>query len=142
MLYHQIADSVLKAMRKVKVYNLYDFLSEFEFSKKAADYMPKSLNFEVHNSIAQRKMVNLGKAIARIMSMEFVIDLGGNGFRNDLINNCLETLQAEVEGILSNYHLEKEVDIVIDYKGESSWLKCLLPVCICIKPLLFSAEEK
>ncbi|MEX2639219.1 MAG: acyl-CoA dehydrogenase [Balneolales bacterium] len=122
ILYHQIADSVLKAMRKIKSRNLYDFLSTYELSARSSGYLKKALNFEVDATIAQRKMVSLGKALGRIISMEFVIDLGENGFRSDLITNCLETLQTDVETILSNYRQESAVGVVVDYKEESSWL--------------------
>lgn len=122
ILYHQIADSVLKAMRKIKSRNLYEFLSDYELSAKASDYLKRSLNFEVDAGIAQRKMVSLGKALGRIISMEFVIELGENGFRNDLIKNCLESLQTDIETILSNFQHQKEVEVIIDYNEDSSWL--------------------
>ncbi|MEX0778271.1 MAG: acyl-CoA dehydrogenase family protein [Balneolales bacterium] len=122
ILYHQIADSVLKSMRRLKARNLYDYLNSYELSAKASDYFKQSLNFEVDTSIAQRKMVSLGKAIGRIISMEFVIDLGEKGFRSDLINNSIETLRNDIEVILSNYQQQKEVDVIVDYQEDSSWL--------------------
>ncbi|MEX0773831.1 MAG: acyl-CoA dehydrogenase family protein [Balneolales bacterium] len=125
ILYHQIADSVLKSMRRLKSRNLYDFLNTYELSAKASGYLKKSLNFEVDASIAQRKMVSLGKAIGRIISMEFVIDMGEKGFRSDLINNSIETLRRDIEVILSDYQQQKEVDVIVDYKEDSSWLKYL-----------------
>ncbi|MEX0684937.1 MAG: acyl-CoA dehydrogenase family protein [Balneolales bacterium] len=125
ILYHQIADSILKMMRRVKVRNLYNFLNTYELSSKASDYLRNSLNFEVDTSIAQRKMVCLGKALGRIISMELVIDLGENGFRNDLINNCIETLKTEIETCLSNYKYQNVVDVVVDYKEGSSWINHL-----------------
>lgn len=122
ILYHQIADSVLKSMRKVKSRNLYDFLNEYELSTKASGYLKNALNFEVDTNIAQRKLICLGKALGRIISMEFVIDMGEQGFRSDLINNCIHTLATEIETILSNYQHKNDVDVIVEYKQESSWL--------------------
>lgn len=125
ILYQQIAESVLKHMRKLKAINLYEFLSQYELTSRASDYLKSSLNFEVDMKIAQRRMVNLGRALGRIISMDLVIRLGENGFRNDLINNSLETLRSEVEQILTRYQSEKHTGVIEDYMDDGNWFNFL-----------------
>ena len=37
----------------------------------------------------QRKLVQLGEALGRMISMEFTLNLGDQGFNKDLIDNAI-----------------------------------------------------
>lgn len=121
ILYQQISESILKAMRRAKLTNLYDFLSTYKLSKQAADRMKDIINFEINYSISQRKLVDLGKAISRIISMEFVIMLGERGFRSDLIQNTITHLTQETQLLLNSYFGKTELEVVMDYQDDSDW---------------------
>lgn len=121
ILYQQISESVMKMMRKVKSSNLYDFLSSYELTTKSSDYFKEALNFEVDTKMPQRKLVDLGKALGRIISMEFTLNLGDQGFNRDLIQNAIETLQDEVNSIMSIFNNGGRASVVEDYEIESSW---------------------
>lgn len=122
ILYQQIAESVLKSMRKLKEVNLYNFLKQYEFTQRSADYFEKTLNFEVDLKLAQRKMVDLGMALGKIVSLEFVLKLADRGFNSELITNAIEVLKTDVENLISNFKVEKETGIVDSYQDASAWL--------------------
>tara|TARA_R110002124_G_scaffold135815_1_gene298825 strand:+ start:2997 stop:4496 length:1500 start_codon:yes stop_codon:yes gene_type:complete len=121
ILYQQISESVMKMMRRVKSSNLYDFLSSYELTIKSSDYFKEALNFEVDTTMPQRKLVDLGKALGRIISMEFTINLGEEGFNRELVQNAIETLQDEVNSIMCLFKNGGQASVVEDYEIESSW---------------------
>lgn len=121
ILYQQIAESVLKSMRKMKEFNLYNFLKDFEFTKQSAGYFKNTLNFEIDLQLAQRKIVDLGMALGKIISLEFILNMSHRGFNIDLINNAIEVLKSDVENIINNFKYEKQTSVVESYNTESSW---------------------
>ncbi len=125
ILYQQITESVVKKMRKAKTTNLFAFLKEHELSSDAAGMLKEKLDFSIDYNLSQRKLVELGKALSRVFSMGFVINLGENGFRSDLIQNALEHLGQEVDTLITSYAGIKELAVITDYKDESSWERYL-----------------
>ncbi|MFD2531568.1 acyl-CoA dehydrogenase family protein [Gracilimonas halophila] len=123
ILYQQITESVLKMMRKLKKSNLQDFLSDFHLTERSSEYFKDVLNFEIDPKMPQRKLVDLGKALGRIISLEFTLNLGDQGFNNELIQNAIETLQDEVNAIIHNYKHGGKADVVDEYEMDSSWFK-------------------
>ena len=123
ILYQQISESVIKMMRKFKSTNLYDFLNSYEPTLRSSDYFKDILNFEVDPKMPQRKLVDLGKAIGRIVSMEFTLSLGDQGFNKDLIQNAISVLQEEVNGILNTFKSGSLSEVVEDFEMNSSWFK-------------------
>lgn len=123
ILYQQITESVLKTMRKVKNNNLQEFLSEFHLTERSSEYFKDALNFEVDPKMPQRKLVDLGKALGRIISIQFTLNLGDQGFNKELIQNAVEILQDEVNAIINTYKHGGEANLVEDYEIDSSWFK-------------------
>lgn len=126
ILYQQITESVMKMMRKVKSSNLYEFLSSYELTIKSSDYFKEALNFEIDAKMPQRKLVDLGKAIGRIISMEFTINLGEQGFNKELVQNAIDTLQDEVNSIMCLFKHGGQAGVVEDYEVSSSWFNLQL----------------
>src|SRR5690625_6710313 len=62
ILYQQITAAVLKSMRKTKESNLYQFLKSYSLTKQSADYFKDVTDFKVDQKMAQRKLVQLGRA--------------------------------------------------------------------------------
>lgn len=122
VLYQQITESVLKKMRRFKEKNLYEFLNDFELTQKASEYLEDILKFEINLKLPQRKMVELGRAIGRIISLNLTIELGEKGFHSNLIDNTIKTLTAEIDAILSSYQGLPETEIVEDYGADSQWI--------------------
>ncbi|MCX6222945.1 MAG: acyl-CoA dehydrogenase family protein [Bacteroidia bacterium] len=121
MLYSQISDAVVKQMKQAKESNLFKFLSTNDLTQKATDYFKDLLNFNLDYELPQRKMVELGQAISRIISMEKVVDLGEKGFRSDLIENSLATLKKEVTALIGHLNYSDTTTLIEDYQENSSW---------------------
>lgn len=122
MLYTQIAEMVIKVMMRKKQPNLYEYLKTYEITKNAVDYYKNLINFNVEAGMPQRKLVELGKIIARIVSANHIINMGDKGFRPDLISGSLDTIKHEINQILSSYNDMCSTDPIEHYHEESSWL--------------------
>ena len=103
ILYQQVTESVVKAMRRIKEVDLGAFLRTEPLTARAASTFGDSLSFDVDWAMPQRKLVDLGRAISRIVTMEMTIEMGERGFQPDLVRNMLDETRAEVRGILETY---------------------------------------
>ena len=119
ILYHQIADSVLKMMKATKNNNFYQFLKGF--TARVADSVHEMVNFDLHIPLSQRKLVDFGKVIIRIVSMDHVLYLEEKGFRKDLIENALIVLKQEVSALINTYHYPNSSHVVANYEDNSNW---------------------
>jgi alkylation response protein AidB-like acyl-CoA dehydrogenase len=122
ILYAQISESIVKRMKKAKEFNLFQFLQHYRHTGKAARFLKEALDFELNMQLPQRKMVELGQVISRIVSMELVLDLGIKGFRRELIENGLVMLRKEISGLMGHFNMTDNSQVVEDYHQDSSWL--------------------
>jgi len=122
ILYAQISESLVKMMKKTKESNLFQFLKSLDLTSKSAIFMRKMLDFDLDTNLSQRKMVELGQVLGRIVSFEMVINLGEKGFRNDLINNGLAMINQEITSLMSSFKHQNETVVIKDYQDNSSWL--------------------
>jgi hypothetical protein len=113
---------MLKKMRQMKEKNLHTFLSDHDLTSRAVEYFNDALHFEVDQSLSQRKLVDLGRILGRVVTMELVIELGDRGFRSDLISNCLQVFERRVKGLLAGYRQDRQTSVVEDYVEGSAWL--------------------
>lgn len=121
ILYTQITGSLIKMMKQAKESNLYRFLKSFDLTEKSASMLKKLLDFELDFDLPQRKMVELGKVIGRVVTSEMIINLEETGFRKDLISNGLELLNHEITSILSGFNFPNPAMVVEEYRENSSW---------------------
>ena len=122
ILYSQITDSLVKMMKKAREGNLFQFLKGFNLTSKSASFLKDMLDFELDTNLPQRKMVELGQVVGRIVSFEMVINLGEKGFRRDLIDNGLNMLKQEIVSLMSAFKHQNETKLVEGYQDNSSWL--------------------
>lgn len=122
ILYAQISENLVKMMKKAKESNLYQFLKGFDLTAKSASTMKESLDFELNLDLQQRKLVELGQILGRIVSFEMVVNLGEKGFRSDLINNALVFLKQEINTLFRHFNFNNQIQVVQDYQEESNWL--------------------
>lgn len=122
MLYSQIADMITRMMKKQKESNLFSFLKEFNLTSLASEYFKKDLSFNINTSISQRKLVDLGKILARIVCVGFVLELGDKGYRQDLVDNSIAMVKQEVAALFASFHFDSTTNVVEDYQEKSSWL--------------------
>ena len=119
ILYHQIADSVLKLMKSVKEKSLYRFLTKY--ASRAATRIKDLVSFDADSGLPQRKLVEFGQIISRIVSMDLVLYLEEKGFRKDLVDNATNMIKQEISALLSTYHFRNNTKVVVDYLDRSMW---------------------
>lgn len=119
ILYHQIADSLLKLMKAAKEKNLYNFLRQY--ASRASSRIKDLVNFEPEAGLIQRKLVEFGQIISRIVSMDLVMYLEEKGFRKDLVDNTLVVLKQDISSLLSVFNFRNSTKAVLDYHEGSSW---------------------
>jgi len=122
MLYSQISETVIKMMGKLKITNLSEFLKDYSLTKNISEYFRSLVDFKIDVQLPQRKLVDLGKIISRIVSANHVAELGANGFRADMISDSLETIKHEISMFVSSYKFKTSVSPIEDYKQGSTWL--------------------
>lgn len=123
MLYAQIAEMVTRAMKKQKQSNLYDFLHTYGPTSKSSEYFKSDLNFALNTNIPQRKLVDLGKIIGRIVSVGYVLDLQEKGFRKDLVDNCIVMVKQEIASLMCSFQFDNTIKVIEDYSEKSEWLQ-------------------
>lgn len=128
ILYQQISEGVIKYMRSLKVDNLYDFLSDYKLTEHAAEHFKDTLNFKLDTKMAQHKLVELGQALSRIISLEMTLKLGDKGFNQKLINSTVETLKSDVQRLMGAFKYEDDSKVIENYEESSSWLNIFSPV--------------
>jgi alkylation response protein AidB-like acyl-CoA dehydrogenase len=121
ILYVQISESLLKQMKAARERNLYRYLGGFELTRSASDRLRELLDFELDESLAQRKLTELGEALSRIVAMELVIKLGERGFDRLLIDASLANLEREITMLLSHYSFEIRTELVELERGHPAW---------------------
>ena len=119
ILYHQIADSAMKLMKTAKENSFYQFLKGY--TTRAADRIRELVRFDLNTGFAQRKLVELGQIISRIVSMDLVLYLEEKGFRKDLIDNTLIILKQDISTLLNTFHFENNTKVIVDYNEDSNW---------------------
>jgi len=122
MLYNQTAEMITRAMKKQKQSNLFDFLAEFKITSQPVAYFKKELSFQLSENLSQRKMVDLGKILARVICVGYVLKLEEKGYRKDLVQNCITMVKQEVSALIASLQYENNVTAIDDYSNGSSWL--------------------
>ncbi len=122
MLYTQIAEMILKKMRKDKEPNLATFLATYGLTRDASAHVKDTLDFEPGEGLMQRKLVDLGKIISRVIAASYVLALANEGFRDDLVTGSMEHIRRDIAHLVSNLYLDNRVKVIDDYVAESDWL--------------------
>ena len=124
ILYAQISEGLVKQMKRVKETNLFRFLKDYELTSRSADQLKDLFNFNLNLQLPQRKLVELGQVMGRVISMELVHKLADEGFRSDLIDGGINMLQQEIRQLMGTFNLTANEQVVEDYHENSSWLQC------------------
>jgi len=122
ILYAQISEGLVKLMKKTRESNLFQFLKDFHLTSKSASFMKEMLDFDLDMNLPQRKLVELGQVVGRIISFEMVINLGEKGFSSDLINNGMKMLTQDIDTLMGTFKHNNQTKVIEDYQGNSFWL--------------------
>jgi len=123
MLYTQIAESLIKAMKKGKIGNLFTYLSEMELTDRVSPLFKEQLGFSFPDSMLQRQFIVLGKIVARLVCLQYVQQLVDKGFRQDLFENCHRHMQMDINGLLARFTNFNAAEPVLDYGEDSQWYR-------------------
>ncbi|PIF00155.1 MAG: acyl-CoA dehydrogenase [Maribacter sp.] len=121
MLYTQITEMTGKLMKRKKEFNIYNFFKDFDLTNRAYSYFKKDIDFSFTTELKQRKMIDLGKAFSRIISLNFVLEMEKSGFRKDLTSNCMEFLRLDVSQLINSFHSKNTAMIIEGYHENSLW---------------------
>ncbi len=122
MLYAQIADMVIRAMKKRKEVHLFNYLKQLPLTAGACLHFQKELSFSIDGNLSQRKLIDLGRVLGRIISIGYVLDLEDKGFRKDLVDNCVTLVKQEVLSLMAAFNSDNIVKVVDGYTENSSWM--------------------
>jgi hypothetical protein len=123
ILYAQISENLIKQMKRLKENNLFNFLKGNELTSRSSEQLKDLFNFNLNMELPQRKLVELGQAIGRVISMDMVHRLANEGFRKDLIQGGINMLHQEIQQLMSTFKLQTNTLVVEDYHENSSWLR-------------------
>ena len=123
MLYSQIAEMVTRLMKKQKESHLFDFLKGFKLTSEASSFFKNEISINLNTALSQRKLVDLGRILGRIVCVGYVLELQDKGFRKDLVENCIATVRHEVSALVNSFQFDSITGVIEDYTEESSWLK-------------------
>jgi len=90
-------------------------------TENAAAFVKDLINFDVDLQMPQRKVVELGRVMSRVASMDMVLKLGDAGFRSDLVNSAVTILRQEITSLVSYFSFAQPTMVVEGYDEESSW---------------------
>lgn len=126
VMYSQIADAVLKEMKKQKESNLFEFLRRFQPTAQISDYYKELLRFKIDFDPLQRVRVVLGKLVARLITTGFTLDLSEAGFRKDLVNNAIQVAGTVMTELVATIPGRQSINVVENYLEQGNW-QCLVP---------------
>ncbi len=122
ILYAQITEGLMKLMKRAKEKNVFLFMQGYDLIGRAADYVKDLMNFNLDMEMSQRKTVEIGKVIGRIISMNQVLDLAQKGFRKDLIEGAITLLQQDISKRMAGFSSDNKVSVIEDYQENSNWI--------------------
>ncbi|WP_163709251.1 acyl-CoA dehydrogenase family protein [Mangrovibacterium lignilyticum] len=123
ILYAQISEGILKQMKRLKESNLFDFMKSNPLTSRSADQLKELFNFKLDFQLPQRKLVELGQIMGRVISMDMVHKLGDEGFHKDLIDGGIEMLHQEILQLMGSFHRNSQIQVIDNYQENSSWLR-------------------
>jgi len=121
ILYAQIGEAIVKLMKTTKEYAFNIYLEGHRLTENAANYVKDLMSFEIDLQMPQRKLVELGRVMSRVASMDMVIKLGDAGFRNDLIDGAISMLRQEITAMVSHLTYKQPTKVVDNYQIDSNW---------------------
>ncbi|MDO9153152.1 MAG: acyl-CoA dehydrogenase family protein [Paludibacter sp.] len=123
ILYAQIGEAVVKLMKSAKENALHLYLESYRLTEYASKYVKDLINIDIDLQMPQRKLVEFGRVISRVASMDMVIKLSDAGFRNDLVDGAISILRQEISTLVGHFTFHQPTLVVEDYELNSDWNK-------------------
>lgn len=126
MLYSQVAESIVKLMRRAKERNLLTFLKSYNLTNLAAQFFPAQLDINLEEPIKQRDLVTLGRMIARVVSFQFVVSLSEAGFNEQLVEITRQHILMDLSKLAGQFHSKLQADPLLEYQENADWMGATL----------------
>src|SRR5690554_7324471 len=107
-------------MQKARNTRLFDTLKAEVLTQRSADRLKKFLDFDLSLPLLQRKLVQLGAVVGRIVSADLVLKLGDKGYRSDLIEQAIQVLDEDIISMLTGFNQSGQPLVVDDYRDRKS----------------------
>lgn len=120
MLYSQIAEGILKLMRKTKESNLFEFLKTYKRTTLSAPYFRSQLAFKLDGPFVQRDTVTLGRMIARVICFQFVLEM--NGFNEELVEITRQHTLMDLTMFGGQLNSNNSANPTFNYQENSDWM--------------------
>jgi alkylation response protein AidB-like acyl-CoA dehydrogenase len=127
ILYEQIAAATLQAMRRAKEPRLGAFLSSFDLGARAAELVRSVLDVRIDGDLPQRRLVDFGRLIGRVVSLDMVLALGERGYPQERIAAAVEQLRGEIAGAFTAFRQDDATTAVLDELPGGAWRRHLTP---------------
>ena len=126
MLYTQIAEGMIKAMKKSKDLHLKRYLAGEPLTSRVADQFGDLFDFQIGENLPQRQLVSLGRVMARVASLQYVEVMTEAGFRSDLYENTRKHMEADVRQLLTRLRSLNDAEPVEGYRESSDWMQFII----------------
>jgi hypothetical protein len=70
----------------------------------------------------QRKLVEMGRVVGRVISLNQLLELANKGFRKDLVDSGITMLHQDISKLMATFSFNNKTEAVEDYEENSSWL--------------------
>lgn len=121
MLYAQIAEGVLKLMRKGKETNLLAFLKQYPATALAAADFAGNIDFKIPESAKQRELIVLGRIIARVICFQYVLQMDNLGFNKQLTQQSFEHMKMDISMFVGQLQSANFSNPFKVYEDSSDW---------------------
>lgn len=125
MLFTQLSEILLKSMSRSKEMNLLQFMRKYEHGCLSAEIIGSTIDVTLEKALPQRKLVLLGRAMAKIILAHHVIQLGHAGYNAALIDNAIQSLHEEIACHIHSYSDGRSIKPTPYHLEDSDWLTML-----------------
>lgn len=120
MLYAQIAEAVLKLMRKAKETNFLTFLKSYNRTNISVDYFKTQVDFNLDGGLNQRDLVTLGRMISRMICFQFVLEM--EGFNAQLVELTRQHMLMDLTMLNGQFMSKNHADPIVSYEENADWM--------------------
>lgn len=125
VIYQQIADGFLKTMKIGAESNLARFLATHPLTSRGIDRVSDLFDFNIDHTVSQRRKVDLGQALSRVVAIDWNQHLATGGFDPKLISGAVAQLREEAATLLGAFHFGHNGDVAEAHSSGGSWLQTI-----------------
>jgi hypothetical protein len=125
VIYQQIADGFLKPMGRAVERNLARFLESHPLTSRGIARVRDLFDFSVDGDLPQRKRVDLGQALSRVVAIEWNELLGDGGFDAGMVSGAIAQLREEIASLLGAYRFGHAVMVREVPAAAGGWVSSL-----------------